>query len=89
MELRYEVDAELNLRIYNDLDEHGLPFCLQPHWPDGTPWKDKKQASAWAEAMIASMLDDEAPLAGPSPDMPTMPRPVDVAPVAPEEIPAE
>lgn len=51
--------------------ENGL---VQPHWPDGTPWADTAEATAWAVAKVAEYEDPTAPAAGNSPDEPTLDR---------------
>lgn len=56
---RYEIDESNAIRAWDDgnPDELGRPFLLQPEWPDGTPWANKEEATAWAEAFVKMMED--------------------------------
>jgi hypothetical protein len=66
----YEVDETdgNTIRIFDGTSE--VPFILQPHWPDGTPWATKQEAENWATATIASNNPDEPMDAGFSPSQP-------------------
>ena len=66
----YEVDETdgNTIRIYDGVST--VPFILQPHWPDGTPWATKQEAENWATATIASNNPDEPMEAGHSPLQP-------------------
>ena len=58
MGYRYEVDDTNAVRLWNDDNPHptGAPFIYQPSQPDSTPWVDRAEAQAWAEAFIAMLL---------------------------------
>lgn len=78
--MRYEIDENNAVWIYGDGET--TAFCFQPDWPDTTPWADKAEAEAWAQAKIAELTDPNAPLAGPNPANPTEPRPIDYKKIA-------
>lgn len=73
MSYTYRIDENNAIYIYTEGIEE--PIFFQPHWPDTTPWADQAEATAWAEAKIAEVTDLDAPMAGLSPDKPTMPKP--------------
>jgi hypothetical protein len=78
--MRYEIESGTHeVRIF---DVGNAEVIYQPTWPDGTPWSDSAEASAWAEQQILSIEDLTADLAGPSPTTPVIPRPAAVAPPA-------
>lgn len=82
---RYEIDENNALRMWDDENPNELnaPFLLQPDWPNGTPWANKEEVTAWAELVIASMENPESELLpGPSPSQPTQPREVPEEPQA-------
>ncbi len=87
--------ANKTLTIYFTEDKEGGSL-IQPHFPDGSPWENKAQAVAWAEAFLKALEDPEAPLPGDSPEEPLKPRPVapetveqaEVAPVVEDGAPA-
>lgn len=60
--MRYivEIDETNVIRIYDEQNpnENGAPFLLQPHHGDGTPFKDRADAEAWAADFIVYL---EAP----------------------------
>ena len=81
--MHYTVDPDtFHVRVYNDEspNESGAPFLFQPDWPNGDAWATKAQATAWAEAVLASYADETAPLPGPNAANPTQPRPDPVPP---------
>jgi hypothetical protein len=71
----FEVDEADNnaIKIYDG--ENEAPFIYQPHWPDGTPWASKAEATAWAEAKVGESDNDNPVMAGISPSQPTLPKP--------------
>lgn len=73
MQYRYEIDENNALRVWND--QQTEPILFQPDYPNGNAWT-AEQAEAWAKIFIKSLTDETAPLAGPSAEEPTMPRPV-------------
>lgn len=77
--LRYEIEEGTNaVRVfYNDSD---VPSLFQPHYPDGSPWADAADATAWAELYVASVVDEAAPYAPNGPGQEGAPKPT------PEEI---
>jgi hypothetical protein len=75
MTYTYRVDTVNDNAIYITKDGDDVAMFYQPHWPDGTPWADEAEATAWAEAKIAEITNESAPMAGPSPDQPTVPKP--------------
>jgi len=78
--MRYEVTPGTNeVHIF---DNNDIEVVYQPSWPDGTTWGSVEEATSWAAQHVESMLDLTADLAGPSPDFPTITRPV--APALPE-----
>lgn len=56
--MRYEIDSNNAIKIWNDGEEN--PFLFQPDWPDGTPWADAQEAESWALAKIAEIEDPNA-----------------------------
>lgn len=75
--LRYTVDEHnFTVEVFDDDNptETGAPFLRQPSYPNGDHWS-KAEATAWAEAVLASFADDTAPLPGPSAAEPTVSRP--------------
>ena len=80
MNLRYTLDPDTHqIEVFDDDNptETGAPFLRQPNYPNGDFWS-KAEATAWAEAVIASFEDESAPLPGPSAAEPTTPRPAPV-----------
>jgi hypothetical protein len=69
----YEIDDSNAIHMWDGVNPE--PFLFQPHWPDSTPWADRAEAQAWAEAKVAELTDDTAPWAGFTPSQPTIPRP--------------
>lgn len=65
MTYRYEIDENNAIHMWINTQEE--PFIFQPDYPDGTPWADRADAVAWAEAKIAELSDIENPMA---PDFP-------------------
>lgn len=61
MTYRYEIDENNAIHMWVDTQEE--PFIFQPDYPDGTPWADAADATAWAEAKIAELTDIENPMA--------------------------
>lgn len=56
--MRYEIDQNNTLRVYNATEDDGsAPFLLQPYWPDGTPWENKAQVIEWASIYIESITN--------------------------------
>ena len=55
MRYNVEIDETNTIRIFDtqNPNENGAPFFLQPHHEDGTPFTDRADAEAWAEAFIA------------------------------------
>jgi hypothetical protein len=51
MEIRYEIDEKNEVVMWYVGEE--IPFARQPDRPDGTPWKDRKEAEKWAKDLIA------------------------------------
>ena len=56
--MRYEIDENNAIRIWNDGQEE--PFLFQPDWPNGEAWSDAKEAEDWAIAKIAEIEDPSA-----------------------------
>jgi hypothetical protein len=75
MSYTYRIDAANDNAVYIYREGIEEPMFYQPHWPDTTPWADEAEATAWAEAKIAEITIESAPMAGPSPDQPTVPKP--------------
>lgn len=48
--------------------DFGDSQIVQPTWPDGTKWKSKTEAEAWAKLFVAHLADDSAPRPGNGPD---------------------
>jgi hypothetical protein len=49
---KIEIDNKLVLKIYLD-ETSQFPSLLQATRPDGTPWADKAEATAWAKVFVA------------------------------------
>lgn len=74
MNIKYEIEKETNaVKVF--YDESTVPSLYQPHYPDGTPWADVDDATAWAELYVASVVDESAPYAPNSPGIPGEPKP--------------
>lgn len=63
----YTVDEnDFTVRIYDTEypTETGAPNMLQPHkpWGGDDAWDSKEQATEWAEATIAKLLNPPAPV---------------------------
>jgi hypothetical protein len=87
MGYRYEIDEKNAVRVYAEGET--LPFLYQPDYPNGDAWT-AEQAEVWAETFLTSITDETAPLAGPSAEELTTPRPVVEPAVEPaEEAPTE
>ena len=54
MEIKYEIDENNKVVIW--YVGEGIPFAQQPDRPDGTPWKNRKEAEDWARALIAETI---------------------------------
>ena len=71
MAFGYEIEKGNVVVIW--ADEKGTPGnVVQEAWPDGTKWKDKAEAEAWAKAFIKAAQDDKAPRPGNGPDAKTL-----------------
>lgn len=81
MTFRYETDKDNAVWIYAEGND--VPVVFQPDWPDTTPWANKAEAKAWAEAWITAMTDVTAPIPGNNPSEPTLPRGEVVVPEEP------
>ena len=53
----YTINDALEVYVYFDGQES--PVIYQPHSPDGKPWADEAEATAWADALIASYVAAE------------------------------
>lgn len=85
MAFGYEIEKGNVVVIW--ADEKDTPGnVVQEAWPDGTKWKDKAEAEAWAKAFIKAAQDDKAPRPGNGPDAKTL-KAADLEPTA-EEIAA-
>jgi hypothetical protein len=57
--MRYEINPEtFEIKIYNDLE---IPFCIQPHYPNGDTFDSVDEATAWAQLTIEAIVNPEAP----------------------------
>ena len=58
--VRYEIDNDLALRMWDDENpnEENLPFFYQPYQPDETPWDSYAQVEEFANACIAQWFYD-------------------------------
>jgi hypothetical protein len=71
MAFGYEIEKGNVVVIW--ADEKGTPGnVVMETWPDGTKWKDKAEAEAWAKAFIAAAEDSTKPVPGNSPDKKTL-----------------
>lgn len=68
MKIRYEVNADNAVLAWNDDLVQTEPFLFQPHYPDGTPFKDAADAQAWADAWYQFFISPET-----SPEPPVSP----------------
>lgn len=59
--MRYEIDENNAITMWQDGAD--TPFIYQPDYPDTTPFTDRADAEAWAQAKIAELSDIEAPYA--------------------------
>lgn len=78
MKYKYEINDKNEIRIWDteNPNELNAPFFLQPDYPDGSPWANKLDATAWAELFIESLVNPESEfLPGDSPDEPKKLRP--------------
>jgi hypothetical protein len=55
--MRYEIDENNAVRIYNDGDD--VPFLFQPDYPNLDPFDSKEEAENWAKLAIAAFEPDE------------------------------
>jgi hypothetical protein len=57
----YTINDALEVYVYFEGQES--PVIYQPHSPDGEPWADKAEATAWADALLAgyAAAEEEAP----------------------------
>ena len=78
MPTHYEIDSELAIIVF--LDDNDYASIIQPNWPDGQAWKNKVEATAWAEQFVLALTDETAELAGPNPEQPTVSRPIENLP---------
>jgi hypothetical protein len=53
----YIVDE--NNVVWGYAPEQEEPCLMQPHYPNGEPWKDREDAIAWAESWILHITDPE------------------------------
>jgi hypothetical protein len=72
--MRYEIDDQNCVWIYPS-ETSEIANIMQPHWPDGTPWANPAEATAWAEQHILSQTDPTADYPGNTPAQPTISRP--------------
>lgn len=82
----YEINEELLVEIWPNSDKEGAPLIAQEASPDGKPWGDLAEATAWAESFIENF--DKTPESEPEPtpeETPVEETPVEEAPV--EETP--
>lgn len=69
--------------------DDGVPFRVQPTWPNGEPWADEAEALEWAQAVIEQIENPESEfIAGFSREEPRIPKPVSEV-IEPEIIDAE
>lgn len=62
MEIRYEIEEGTNaVKVFYDGSD--VPSLYQPHFPYGDVWADTAEATTWAELYVASVTDENAPLA--------------------------
>ena len=57
--MRYEIDENNAVRMYNDGDT--VPFMYQPDYPNLDKFDTKEEAKAWAELAMSALLDVTAP----------------------------
>lgn len=57
--MRYEIDENLAIRMYNDGES--VPFMFQPDYPNFDKFDDLAEATAWAEMAMAVHSDENAP----------------------------
>jgi hypothetical protein len=76
--MRYEINQDTN--AISIFDSNDVEILYQPTWPDGTAWGSASEAETWATQWLISFSNKSADLAGPSPDLPTVPRPPFVQP---------
>ena len=58
--MRYEIDENNAVRFYQDGSD--VPFLFQPDYPDFSPFRDREDAVAWAEAFEICFNDPNAKL---------------------------
>jgi hypothetical protein len=78
MKYIYEINESNEIRVWDTQNPNELnaPFFLQPDWPNGTPWTDTAEATAWVELFIESLENPESEfIPGDSPDEPKKLRP--------------
>jgi len=59
MSIRYEVTEQNEVLAWDDELVQTEPFLYQPYYPDGSPFADKADAQAWADAWYAAFIDPE------------------------------
>jgi len=55
--MRYEIDENFAVRIFNDGDD--VPFWYQPDYPNTDKFDSKEEAETWAKLAIASYDPNE------------------------------
>jgi hypothetical protein len=60
--------------------DNDVKFLYQPTWPNGDAWASVEEAESWAQQHLLSASDPTAELPGPSPELPTVPRPARLYP---------
>lgn len=91
MKYKYEINDKKEIRVWDleNPNKKNAPFLLQPNWPNGIEWTDKKEAEAWAELLIESMENPDSEfIPGTSPDNHPRkrPEPVEIDPETGEPI---
>lgn len=69
--------------------EDGVPFRVQPSWPNGDAWANEAEALEWAQLVVEQIENPESEfIAGFSREEPRIPRPAPEV-IEPEIIDAE
>jgi hypothetical protein len=55
--MRYEIDDEFAVRIFNDGDT--VPFWYQPDYPNEDTFDSREEAETWAKLAIAAYNENE------------------------------
>ena len=55
--MRYEIDE--NNAVWGYEETQPIAILFQPNWPSGEAFKDRAEATAWAELWLAHMTDSE------------------------------